>query len=48
MKKEEGGTTMVTMEQSSLQGKWHLGGGIMSALTTVEDKDNLICEIKWI
>lgn len=25
-----------------------LGGGIMNALTTVEDKDNLICEIIWI
>lgn len=25
-----------------------LGGGIMNALTTVEEKDNLICEILWI
>ena len=24
-----------------------LGGGIMCALTTVIDKDNLICEIIW-
>jgi hypothetical protein len=25
-----------------------LGGGIMGAITTVVEKDNLICEIKWI
>ena len=47
MRRGEGDTIMVTMGQSSLLGKWHLGG-IMNALTTVEEKDNLICEIKWI
>ena len=46
-RKREEDTSTEMPGRGSHPGEWYRGGEIMGAITTVVEKDNIICEIVW-